>query len=86
LINGTNTFTCDNTTNINCVGGGKKHVTVFESGKKYRMRLANSAIDGHFQFSIDGHEFQVIAADLVPIVPYTTEIFLFLSANDMILS
>jgi FtsP/CotA-like multicopper oxidase with cupredoxin domain len=73
LINGTNTFDCSNTADVNCVGGGVKHVNVFESGKKYRMRLVNTAIDGHFQFSIDGHEFQVIANDLVPIVPYTTD-------------
>jgi FtsP/CotA-like multicopper oxidase with cupredoxin domain len=73
LINGTNTFHCGNTTDVNCVGGGVKHVNVFEAGKKYRMRLVNSAVDGHFQFSIDGHNFQVIANDLVPIVPYTTD-------------
>ncbi|KAG9240701.1 laccase precursor [Calycina marina] len=60
IINGLNTF-----------GDlGKKTEFVFEQGKTYRMRLINSAIDGHFQFSIDGHSFQVIAADLVPIVPY----------------
>jgi hypothetical protein len=46
---------------------------VFESGKKYRLRLVNSAVDGHFQFSVDGHNFTVIANDLVPIVPYETE-------------
>ncbi|EHK98308.1 putative Laccase-2 [Glarea lozoyensis 74030] len=73
LINGTNTFNCGNTTDVNCVGGGVKHVNVFEAGKKYRMRLVSSAIDGHFQFSIDGHDFQVISNDLVPIVPYTTD-------------
>lgn len=63
LINGTNTYN----------GGGKKFSTVFESGTKYRIRLVNTAVDGHFQFSIDGHSFQVIANDLVPIVPYTTD-------------
>jgi hypothetical protein len=46
---------------------------VFESGKKYRLRLVNSAVDGHFQFSVDGHNFTVIANDLVPIVPYEAE-------------
>lgn len=72
LINGTNTFDCSTSTDANCVGGGKKHVNVFESGKTYRIRLVNSALDSHFQFSIDGHSFQVIGMDLVPIVPYST--------------
>lgn len=52
---------------------GTKFQTVFESGTKYRIRLVNVAIDGHFQFSIDGHTLTVIATDLVPIVPYETD-------------
>lgn len=60
LINGTNTY----------LTGGKKFETTFTPGKKYRIRLVNTAMDGHFQFSIDGHSFQVIASDFVPIVPY----------------
>lgn len=52
---------------------GAKHETVFKSGTKYRIRLVNVAIDGHFQFSIDGHTLTVIATDLVPIVPYETD-------------
>jgi len=63
LINGTNTYN----------GGGKKFETTFVSGKKYRIRVINVAIEGHFQFSIDGHSLQVIANDLVPIVPYDTD-------------
>ncbi|KAH8878910.1 hypothetical protein GQ53DRAFT_673202, partial [Thozetella sp. PMI_491] len=63
LINGTNTYN----------GGGAKFETVFESGKKYLLRLINNAIDGHFQFSIDGHTLTVIGNDLVPLVPYTTD-------------
>jgi FtsP/CotA-like multicopper oxidase with cupredoxin domain len=55
------------------VGGGKKFETTFVSGKKYRIRLVNTAVEGHFQFSIDGHSFQVIANDLVPIVPFETD-------------
>jgi hypothetical protein len=73
LINGTNTFDCSDSTDANCIGGGKKFETVFEAGKKYRLRLVNSAVDGHFQFSIDGHSLTVIANDLVPIVPFTTD-------------
>lgn len=63
LINGTNTYN----------GLGKKFETTFVAGKKYRIRLLNSAIEGHFQFSIDGHSLTVIANDLVPLVPYATD-------------
>jgi len=73
LVNGTNTFDCSNTTDVHCIGGGKKLETIFEPGKKYRIRLINVAIEGHFEFSIDGHKLTVIANDLVPIVPYQTD-------------
>ncbi|KAH8589692.1 laccase from botrytis Aclada At 1.67 A resolution [Bisporella sp. PMI_857] len=73
LINGLNTFDCSGSTDEKCLGTGKKFELNFEAGKKYRIRLINSAIDGHFQFSLDGHSFQVIAMDLVPIVPYEAE-------------
>ena len=73
IINGTNTFDCSSSTDANCIGGGKKFETVFEAGKKYRIRLINSAVDGHFQFSIDGHSLTVIGNDLVPLVPYSTD-------------
>lgn len=73
LVNGTNTYDCSSSDDANCIGGGSKFETTFVSGKKYRIRLVNTAVDGHFQFSIDGHSFQVIANDLVPIVPFETE-------------
>ena len=72
LVNGTNTYNCSGSVDPNCVGGGKKFETVFVPGKRYRIRLINVAIEGHFQFSIDGHNLTVIANDLVPIVPYET--------------
>lgn len=73
LINGTNTFDCSTSTDAACIGGGKKYEQVFEAGQKYRFRLVNTATDGHFRFSIDGHTLKVIANDLVPIVPYDTD-------------
>lgn len=73
LINGTNTFDCSSVDDSACVGSGKKFETVFSSGTKYLIRLVNTAVDGHMEFSIDGHELTVIAMDLVPIVPYTTD-------------
>jgi hypothetical protein len=72
LVNGTNNYDCSGSTDPNCIGGGKKFETVFVPGKKYRMRLINVAVEGHFQFSIDGHNLTVIANDLVPIVPFQT--------------
>lgn len=72
LINGTNTYNCTSTDT--CTGiVGKKFETVFQAGKKYRIRLVNVATDGHFQFSIDGHSLTVIANDLVPIKPYAAD-------------
>jgi FtsP/CotA-like multicopper oxidase with cupredoxin domain len=52
--------------------GGSRFETSFESGKSYRVRIVNTAIDTHYKFAIDGHKFQVIAMDFVPIVPYET--------------
>lgn len=47
--------------------------TSLTSGSTYLLRLVNGAIDTHFDFMIDNHTFTVIAADFVPITPYTTE-------------
>ncbi|RFU35537.1 hypothetical protein B7463_g775, partial [Scytalidium lignicola] len=73
LINGINTWDCINSTDANCVGGGKKFEITFVSGKKYRIRIVNSAVEAFFQFSIDGHKLTVIGNDFVPIVPYETD-------------
>jgi FtsP/CotA-like multicopper oxidase with cupredoxin domain len=61
LINGTNTHD----------GAGTRFTTAFTAGQSYRLRIINSAVDTHWKFSIDGHTLQVIAADFVPIEPYT---------------
>lgn len=45
-----------------------------ESGTSYLLRVVNGAADTHFDFSIDNHTLTVIAADFVPIVPYTTNV------------
>ncbi|EME38505.1 carbohydrate-binding module family 20 protein [Dothistroma septosporum NZE10] len=50
--------------------GGAYAQTVLTAGKKHRLRLINTAVDNHFQFSLDGHTMLVVAADFVPIVPY----------------
>jgi FtsP/CotA-like multicopper oxidase with cupredoxin domain len=69
LINGTNVWSEDGSANQ----VGSRFTTKFESGTSYRLRLINGAIDTHFKFSIDNHDMTVIASDLVPINPYTTE-------------
>ncbi|KAF4632898.1 hypothetical protein G7Y89_g5235 [Cudoniella acicularis] len=73
LVNGTNTYDCSGSTDANCIGNGTKYETTFVTGQKYRFRIINTAVDAHFQFSIDGHNFTVIANDLVPIVPYAAD-------------
>ncbi|KXT07171.1 hypothetical protein AC578_2414 [Pseudocercospora eumusae] len=63
LINGTNTWEDDS---------GSRWEADFVSGTSYLLRLVNGAVDTHFDFMIDNHTLQVIAADFVPIVPYNT--------------
>lgn len=64
LINGTNVY-----------GdlGSRFEMTV-TAGNTHRIRLVNGAIDTMFKFMIDDHNMTVIAADLVPIVPYSTQV------------
>ncbi|PHH91964.1 hypothetical protein CDD83_9603 [Cordyceps sp. RAO-2017] len=64
LINGTNTFRT----------GGRRLTIRVSAGKSYRIRLVNAAVDTHFKFSVDHHTLKVIAADLVPIKPYSTKV------------
>ncbi|KAF4309198.1 putative multicopper oxidase protein [Botryosphaeria dothidea] len=68
LINGTNVYNNSGTVT------GSRFETTFEAGKSHRLRLVNGAIDTHFKFSVDNHTMQVIANDLVPIVPYNTTV------------
>ncbi|RDW92183.1 hypothetical protein BP5796_01577 [Coleophoma crateriformis] len=64
LINGTNVY-----------GSlGSRFNMTFTAGTSYRIRLVNGAIDTHFKFMIDNHNMTVIANDLVPIVPYNTQV------------
>lgn len=58
--------------NKNAQGGGAYTRVSLTPGKKHRLRFINSAIDATFRVSLDGHSFQVISHDFVPVVPYTT--------------
>ncbi|KAF2739761.1 laccase precursor [Polyplosphaeria fusca] len=53
-------------------GGSYWNVPNLVPGKKYRLRLINTATDNSIRVSLDNHPFLVINADLVPIQPYTT--------------
>lgn len=70
LVNGTNVWGDDGSTGQT----GKRFAVSFEAGTRYRLRLVNGAIDTSFKFMIDGHALTVMANDLVPIVPYQTEV------------
>ncbi|KAF2217437.1 carbohydrate-binding module family 20 protein [Cercospora zeae-maydis SCOH1-5] len=67
LINGTMTSN----------SGGSYARTMLRAGRRHRLRLINTAVDGHFMFSLDGHTMTVISADFVPLIPYNaTSVFL----------
>jgi FtsP/CotA-like multicopper oxidase with cupredoxin domain len=70
LINGTNVYGSDGASNQT----GSRLTIGFTEGTSYRLRLINAAIDTHFKFMIDNHILEVIAMDLVPIEPFTTDI------------
>lgn len=70
LINGTNVWTDDDDSEQT----GYRFNTTLTEGTSYRIRLVNAAVDTHWKFSIDNHTLEVIANDLVPIVPYNTTV------------
>jgi len=74
LINGTNVFDCSQSTDPNCIGGGKRFLTGFKQRKKYLVRFINMATDTFFKISLDNHTMTVISADFVPIQPYQTDV------------
>lgn len=71
-----------NGTNVNANGtAGKYSRTALTKGKKYRLRLINTSTNDNFKVGLDGHNFTVITADFVPIVPFTTQ-WLFLGIGE----
>jgi FtsP/CotA-like multicopper oxidase with cupredoxin domain len=66
LINGTNVGNNGTT--------GKRFEKTFVKGKKYLLRIVNSAIDSLFKLSLDNHTLTVISTDFVPIQPYQTDV------------
>lgn len=52
--------------------GGQYAVTTLTKGKSHLLRFINTGINNWVNVALDGHPFTVVAADFVPIVPYTT--------------
>ncbi|KAH4073903.1 hypothetical protein HBH92_049240 [Parastagonospora nodorum] len=53
--------------------GGKYAETTLTPGKSHLLRLINVGINNWAHVGLDGHRFTVVAADLVPLVPYETD-------------
>jgi FtsP/CotA-like multicopper oxidase with cupredoxin domain len=73
LINGKMNYPCQNTTFVCTPNAGISKFS-FTSGKKYLLRLINTSAEGIQKFTIDGHNFTVIANDFVHINPYETNV------------
>ena len=72
LINGTQVALNSNGTG-NGTAAGKYNRTPMQAGKKYRLRLINTSTNDNFKVGLDNHTMNVIAADFVPIKPFTTQ-------------
>lgn len=71
LINDKGQFNCTDAAlaGLNCSEDQPYERIQFRPGKKYLIRLINGGALAPFDVSIDGHEFQVIAADADPLLP-----------------
>ncbi|KAJ2499911.1 ferroxidase fet3 [Coemansia sp. RSA 1972] len=58
---------------INGVNGNVTQTLKFQPGKTYRIRLVNIGDLNSFQFSLPGHDMQVIEADGEYSIPYNTD-------------
>ncbi|KAL2401892.1 oxidoreductase ptaK [Exophiala dermatitidis] len=75
LINGKGVYDCSLVSNdTTCTPNAGLSKFGFTSGQSYRLRLINAGAEGIQRFSIDNHALTVMAYDLVPIEPYTTNV------------
>jgi FtsP/CotA-like multicopper oxidase with cupredoxin domain len=78
LLNGKNVWNPPSANGTNStttpLSGKRLSFPNIQKGKKYRLRIVNAAIQSTYKVSLDSHTFQVIAADFVPITPYTESI------------
>lgn len=70
LINGTNVYGGNDDDSQT----GSRFTFGVSEGTSYRIRLVNGAADTFFKYSVDNHNLTVIAMDLVPIEPFSTDI------------
>lgn len=75
LINGKMNYPCDKTTAV-CTPNAGVSKFKFTPGKKYRLRLINTSAESLMHYTIDGHNFTVIANDFVPVEPYSTSMII----------
>jgi FtsP/CotA-like multicopper oxidase with cupredoxin domain len=61
-----------NGTHVNANGGGSYYRVKLKPGKRHRLRLINTSVDNTFTVTLVGHQFTVIATDLVPVNSFTT--------------
>jgi FtsP/CotA-like multicopper oxidase with cupredoxin domain len=66
-------YPCANTTDA-CTPNAGISKFQFQTGKRYRLRLINTSSEGIQKFTIDQHNFTVIANDFVPVQPYDTSV------------
>jgi FtsP/CotA-like multicopper oxidase with cupredoxin domain len=71
LFNGKNVWNPPGTNGTNTTGEYQR--TLLTKGKKHRLRIINTSTDSNFKVGLDGHNMTVMAADFVPLKPWTTE-------------
>jgi FtsP/CotA-like multicopper oxidase with cupredoxin domain len=71
LLNGKNVWVPANST---VSSGSRTEFPSIVAGKSYRLRIINAAIQSTYKVYIDGHTFDVIQSDFVPIKPYSASI------------
>ena len=72
LINGKMNYDCSQTS-LPCTPNAGLSKFTFQSGRLHKLRLINSGAEAVQKFSIDGHNFTVIANDYVPVQEYETD-------------
>ncbi|KAF9889635.1 hypothetical protein FE257_007143 [Aspergillus nanangensis] len=72
LLNGKGVFNCNNTSH--CNGKGQYFEQMLSKGKKYKIGIVGSMTLLPRYLWIDGHTITVIQMDMIPIVPYVTDV------------
>ncbi|KAF3913396.1 Laccase-2 [Dactylellina cionopaga] len=69
------TRACDPETDLKCYPTQAKTFSAqkLKRGKKYKLHIINSSVDTHYTWWVEGHKVRVVAADFVPVKPYTLE-------------